>query len=91
MNSISEVEYEIEGVIVRKHNQFEIERAMTKENSARFTLAYSSPLLQIHLLYKMCLFAEKETGKHLTSQREEEIEGESELTALLSHFIKVIQ
>ena len=88
MNSISEVEHNIEGFIVITSNQFEIEQAIMKENSARFTLAYSSPLLQSPLLDKIGLFAEKETGKQLISQGEVEFEGESELTALLSLFYK---
>ena len=56
------LEHEKERMIVRTSNQFEIERAIIKENSAKFTLAYNSPLLQSHFLDKIGLFAEKETG-----------------------------
>ena len=88
MNSISEVEYQIEGVIVRTSNKFEIERAIMKENSARFTLSCSSPFLQSPFLDKIGLSAEKEIGQQLTSQGEVEFEGESDLIALLSLFYK---
>ena len=86
MNSMSEVEHKIEGVIVRTSNQFGIEQSIMKESSVRFTLAYSYPLLQIPFLDKMCLFAEKEIGQQLTSQGEVELEDESDLTTLMSLF-----
>ena len=57
-----------------------------KENSDRFTLAYSFPLLQILLIDEIGLFAEKETGQKLMSQIEVHFEGELDLTDLLSLF-----
>ena len=62
---MSEVEHQIEGVIVRTSNQFEIEQAIMKKKSSRFTLAYSSPLLQSPLLDKICLFTKKEKVQQL--------------------------
>ena len=63
MNHMPEVEDKIEGVIVRTLNQFEIEQAIMKDNSTRFTLAYSSSFLQSPFLDKIGLFAEIETGQ----------------------------
>ena len=58
MNSTSEVECLKDGLLIRTSNQFEIERDIIRENSARFTLAHSSPLLQSPLIDKIGLFAE---------------------------------
>ena len=57
MNSTLEVEDEKEGLLVRTSNQFEIERDIMKENSTRFTLAYSTPFLKSPLLEKIGVFA----------------------------------
>ena len=46
MNSISEVEYFHDGLIVRVLAKLEIKKAIIIENIIRFVLAYSSPLLQ---------------------------------------------
>ena len=69
-------------------NKFEIERSVMKENSARFTLAYSSPLLQSPCLEKIVMFAEKKTGQQVISQGEVKFKGELDLTALMSLFYK---
>ena len=69
---MSEVEHDIEEVLVRTSNQFEKEQVIMKENSARFTLACGSPFMQIPLLDKIGLLAEKERRKQLVSQGEVE-------------------
>ena len=62
MNSISEIECEKDSFIVRTSYEFEIERAIMKENYGIFSFACSSPLLKISMTDKLGLFAEKETG-----------------------------
>ena len=88
MKSTSEIECEKDVVIIRTSNQFEIERAIMKENFYRFTLSYSYTFLQSPMIDKIRLFAEKETGQKLMSQGEAQFEGESDLRALLSLFRK---
>ena len=63
MNSIAEVEYLKDGVLIVTSNQFEMQNVITTDDSARFTLAYSSLLLQSHFVDKIGMFAEKEKGK----------------------------
>ena len=46
-----------------------------KENSDRFTLACSSPLLQSPWIEKIGLFAEKETDHQLALQGKAQFEG----------------
>ena len=45
MNSISEVEYFYNSLLVRVSSKPDIEKAIIIENAIRFVLAYSSPLL----------------------------------------------
>ena len=68
MNSTLEVENLKDGALIRISNKFEMERAIMKDYSTRFTLACSSPLLQKTLIYKMGLFAEKVSGQQIISQ-----------------------
>ena len=44
MNSMSEVEHVIDGVLIRTSNQFEIECAIMKQNYSRFTVTHNYPL-----------------------------------------------
>ena len=88
INSTSEIDYERDSLIIRTSNQFEMERDVMKENSDRFTLSCISPFLQITLIDSIGLFAEKETGQKLPSQRKVKFEGDSDLSTLLSLFHK---
>ena len=58
MNSISQVEYFSGATLVRVSSQFAVESAIMAENSTRFKLAYSSPLLQPPLLQRLGLCSE---------------------------------
>ena len=87
-NSTSDVEYLKDGVLITTSNKFKIERTIMSENTARFTLAHRSLLLQSPLIDKISLFAEKEAGQQIISQGAVKFEGESDLNALLSLFYK---
>ena len=50
LNSISEVEYFRNRIVIRVILRFKIEQAIIIENISRFILAYTSPLLQSPLI-----------------------------------------
>ena len=53
MNSISAVEYFSNRMLVRVTLWFKIEASTMNENSNWFILAYSFPLLQLHIIEKL--------------------------------------
>ena len=65
MNSTSQVEYFSGATLVRVSSQFAIESVIMAENSTRFKLAYSSPLLQPPLLQRLGLCAEYSEASEL--------------------------
>ena len=65
LNSISQVEYFSGSNLVWDSSQFEIESAIMTENSSRFMLAYSYPLLQSPLRQKYDLCGENQDAKEL--------------------------
>ena len=67
---MSEVEFLKDGLLIRTSNQFEIECNIMTENSAKFTLAHSFPLLQSLLIDKVGFLSENETFYQIMSQGE---------------------
>ena len=69
MNSISQVEYFSGSSLVRVLQQFAIEKAIMSENSSRFVLAYSSPLLNQPLLGRLGMHEKKLMHKGFFTRR----------------------
>ena len=65
MNSISQVEYFSGPNLVRVSQQFAIETAIIAENSSRFKLSYSSPLLRPPLLNRLGMCSNTEEAYRL--------------------------
>ena len=63
MKSINKVEHKEEGTLVQVVTKKEVENAIMKENSSRFRLACSSPLLDNKLSEEMGLLGEGDLSK----------------------------
>ena len=59
LNSITAVEYKEHGIIIQSSSKIQVERAIMKENSKRFQLAYSLPLFEKSILEQIGYFSEK--------------------------------
>ena len=65
MKSINKVEYKEEGTLVQVVTKEDAENAIMKENSSRFRLAYSSPLLDDELCEELGLSGEGNLSKDI--------------------------
>ena len=65
---ISEVEYSVDGSVVRVSSQIRVEQAIMAENSQQFVLAYSSWLLRKDIIENIGFKGEKEVSSLLISE-----------------------
>ena len=82
------MEYLKDGALVRTSNQFKIEHTSIVESSNRFTLAYSSLLLQSPLLNSIGLFIEKEAGQQIFKHSSARCTRDGNLSILLLLFCR---
>ena len=66
--AISEIEYSVDGSVVRVSSQIRVEQAIMVENSQWFVLAYNSLLLRKDIVEKIGFKGEKEASSLLISQ-----------------------
>ena len=68
MKLISCAEYLMNGSTIRISNQFRVKEAIINENSKRFSLAHTSPLLKASMLEHIELKREKQAYKDLINK-----------------------
>ena len=65
MNSISVVEYLVNGNLIYASDKISVEEAIIMENTSRFSLAYSSPIFEQNIIKKIGELGQTEESKNL--------------------------
>ena len=67
--AILEVEYSVEGSVIRVLSQIKVEQAIIEENSKRFKLVYNSPILRRDILETIGIKGKKEASNLLVHHK----------------------